>query len=153
MNYSYSGVGFVYVLTTRAARTVRRDFNIFGFDNYTVVVIHFGSNLNRSKRSMSSSRSVERRNSHKAMHAVFAFEISVSVRAFDKYRCAFESCLVAVKPIEELYGISVTFRPTGVHSVKHRSPILRFRAACSRMERKDSVISVVRSGKERFNIH
>ena len=54
------------------------------------------------------------------------------------------------EPVKQLVLISLALCPTSYHSIEHLCPILRFSAACSRVEGNDGVVLIVLTRQKYF---
>ena len=151
MNDTDSRVGLIDVLTACAAGTVGSNLDVRFRNNDGIVILKLGHNLNRCEGCVAAARCVEGGNTHKSVNSVFALQIAVGVHTLDHNGGRLQSCLVAVKPIDELNVESALLAPSYVHTVEHRSPILRLCSACAGVEGEDSVILVIRAGEENLD--
>ena len=143
MGYAHRGVGLVYVLTARAARAVGVHAQILGIYLYAFVVLYLGHNLETRKTRVPAGVAVKRRNAHKAVHALFGFEISVRVCARHAERNALYARFVAREIVEFLVSEPVLVGVHLIHAIEHLSPFLRLRAARARVQRENGVVMVV----------
>ena len=87
--------------------------------------------------------SVERTDTHKSVHPFFGFQEPVSVGSGQRERHALDACLVACLIVLHAYRVPFALRVTAVHTVQHFRPVLRFRAARSRVQRQYRVQRIV----------
>ena len=80
---SYSRFYFVYVLSARAAAAKCVPADIGSIDLNIYVVIHHWIYIHRSKGSMAAVRRIERGEANQTVNAIFAFQVSESMVAFD----------------------------------------------------------------------
>ena len=92
---------------------------------------------------MSSCTCVKWRNSHQSMHALFGFEVAVSIFAFYDESHALDTRLVAVKFVYDVDLVSLTLGVPRIHSKEHARPILRLGSARTRVQSEYCVVGVV----------
>ena len=153
MGKTNGGGGLVNLLTACAGGAVNVHFNVFLTDFNGFVVLNFRHYFKRSKRGVTAPRSVERRDTNKAVDAVFRFKKAVGVFTLYNNCCGFKSGVFAVKPVNKGVFVIVAGCPGSVHAVKHLAPILRLGAAGSGMKSKNGVAVIIFAGKQggKFN--
>ncbi len=70
---AHGGIRLVDVLAARAARAVRVCLQILRIDFHVDAFLNFRHDVYGGKRRMPPARGIERRDAHKAVHALFAF--------------------------------------------------------------------------------
>ena len=108
--------GLVNLLTACAGGTVNVHFNVFLTDFNGFVVLNFRHYFKRSKRGVTAPRSVERRDTNKAVDAVFRFKKAVGVFTLYNNCCGFKSGVFAVKPVNKGVFVIVAGCPGSVHA-------------------------------------
>ena len=125
----------VDVLTAGARRAERVPLDVRGVDDHLDRIVHSGRHEDRREGRLAL---VERRQTHHAVHAVFAFEIAVGVVALDFERAGLDAYLVARLVVERLDLVAVGLAPAGVHAQQHRRPVERLGAAGSGVDVQNS---------------
>jgi hypothetical protein len=143
------GFHLVYVLAAFAAGAVGVYAQLFWTDVDLDAVVDFRDDENRSERSVSPRRLIERRDAHQPMDAGFAGQEAVGVFALELDGGVFYAGFFARGFVED-YGIhSLALRPTQIHAQQDRSPVLRLRAARPRLDGHDGVEVVGFTGEQR----
>ena len=149
MGQSDGGRGLVDLLAACTGGTVNVHLDILVAQLDLVIVADLGHYLDRGKRGMAAAGRVKRRDAHKAVDTVLAFQEAVSVFALDHDGRAFDAGLVAVEIVHEFDGVAVAVGPHIVHAVEHLRPVLSLGAAGACVKGKDGVIGVVLAGEQR----
>ena len=151
VRHTHGGAGLVDVLSARAAGVIGIHADILHIDfDFVVVVVDNRRNIQRGEARLAARVGIKRADAHQAMHALFAAQEAVGVFTVHLKGYGLEARLVAVEHIDELDGEAVAFAVTGVHAVKHERPILRFRSARTRVQRKVAVVAVVVAAQQAF---
>ena len=140
------------MLTARAAGTVRIDANVIHVDLDFLRVLHLRHDVASRKRRMAARIRIKGRNAHKAMDALFRFQVTVSVMAFDEQHHGLDAGLVAGLQVQRLHGKTVPFRPAPIHPKEHLRPVLRFGTARAGVKFEICVIRVVFAGKQKLQL-
>ena len=96
---------------------------------------------------MAPARGVERRNAHKTVHAVLAFQIPIGVFALNEDIGRLDARFFAVEHVEHLDLKAAALAPADIHPVQHQRPVLRFRPARAGVERDNRGQTVVFAGE------
>ena len=102
---------------------------------------------------MSPLRLVERRNSHQPVHPNLAGQIAKRILANHRKCRRLDSGFFSGLVVVHLRLKSLPLGPPQIHAKQHLSPILRFGAPCSGMNRHDRIKAVVRAGKQRLGFN
>ena len=102
---------------------------------------------------MAAACGIERRDAHQTVNARFTLQKAISIFALDKDGSALQARFVALKVIERRNLKAVTLTPTVVHTEQHLGPVLCLRAAGTRMERQNRVLTVIFAGEKRCQTH
>ena len=77
---------------------------------------------------------VKRRNAHKAVYALFAAQIAVSIMAVNLQRSTFYASFIAGQIVQHFNGKALALGITGKHAKKHACPVLCFGTAGTGMQ-------------------
>ena len=92
---------------------------------------------------------IEGRNTHQAVHAVFAAQKTVGVVPLHQNGRGLDARLVALQIVQHLHGPVVACGKARVHAVQHLHPVLSLCAARARMEGQDGIVRVIFSIQQR----
>jgi hypothetical protein len=131
------------VLPTRAARAVRVDPEIRLVDLDVDVVVHEGAHDHLREARVAPVRLVERAQADEPVHAALGLQDPVRVLTVDGEGGRFEARLLARGGLDHLGPETAVGRPPEVHAEEDLRPVLRVRAAGTRLDRHDRVPRVV----------
>ena len=128
----------------------RIDAQVFGLHDDLDAVVDFGNHEDGRERRVAARLLVKRRNSHEAMDSAFAGQQAEGVFTLELDRGGFDARFFAGRRVDHHGLQAFVFRPAEIHAHEHFRPVLRFRAACARLDRHNGAQAIVFAGKERF---
>src|SRR5690554_167440 len=131
------------MLATGTAGPESLDFKILRVYFYFNIFLNLRHYIYRSKGSMPSARSIERRNPHHTVNPPFPLQITIGIIPFNQECYTLNPCLFTGLEIKGGYLITITFRPTGIHSQQDFSPILGLCPSCPRMDRENGIMGII----------
>src|ERR1041385_6025830 len=95
---------------------------------------------------------IERRNANETMNAGFGGQQAVGVFTFNSERNALQSRFLTWLILEHFRFEAALLGPLEIHAQQHLGPVLRFGAACARMNRANSVAAIVVAAEQHFSL-
>ena len=139
------------MLAAGAGGAVDLHLIILGLDLHILTVVgNIGNHLHGRERGLPPGVGIKGGNPHKPVDTVFPFQETVGVLALNHDIGGFQPRFIPFQIIQDLVGEAVSLRPTGIHPVKHLTPVLCFRSASARVEAHKGIVLVIVPGEQGF---
>ena len=137
------------MLTAGAAASVGVNPKVILVNLHVHVLLDVRHHVQRYKRSLPFALRVKGGNPHQSVDALFRLQIAVGIGSVYLKGHRLDAGLVAIQIIQHLHAKALALCPSGIHAVKHGTPVAALRAACPRVQLEDGIMGVIFPGKQR----
>ena len=129
MPHADAGLHLVDILAARTGGAEGIPFQVGGIDLDLDGVVHQGIDKDRREGGLPLALRVVGRDADQAVHAVFGFQVAVGIVALELDGARLDAGLVAFQQFGDRHLVAVALAPAGVHTHKHRRPVVGLGAA------------------------
>ena len=135
---THTGLHLIDVLTTSTTRTEEVPTDFGGIYINFNRVVHQGGDENRGKGGHALALGIVGTHTHQTVHTIFALEEAISHIAFHLESHGLDASFIAILKVGDSGFVAIRLSIAEIHAHEHRSPVLRLRAASTRIDFHDA---------------